>query len=1084
LLLGALAVLLLLPVLALVLVQSGPAGRLVKGEALAALQRVLPAGMAAEIGETRVVLDGLEGIAVSFRDVALTATEGGREMLLLDRVTVGTRTLSVLRGDPQVEYLTLRGGRLDAAGNGATPVAWPAVASVENHLGALLDMAAETVEHTAIGRSALRVEIAGLEIAGAAGGRFGDIVVETAKLSGRGPNRTLKAELSMAGKPVTVSATLSKSPNGAVAARVEAEDFPLPIGRLHTMLSADEADHEPGNINPPIPARLVFNAQRNGADAPGTLSVLAGVDDLTLKLDEGDLVPLEGDLSFNWDSAAKVLRLSDSPMRLGRSSVILTGALRDPPDPTAGAGGGYEFQIVGNNGISDPRDSPANGVRFAFKTAGDWSPGGRVVSFRDIELNSSAGDAEGAGSLDFSSSVPTALIAVSISDFAIRGVKQFWPASVARGARRWILANLAGGRVTSGDILIAEPLRRRIPGTETRLQGSSEVSVNVENVRFDVAGDIPPVRDAVGKVDFKDGTTVITLESGTAYMPSGRTAAASNGTLVIHPQDEDRIVFADLELDVSGSADAVGEIISYRPIDARSYRDYKPEDLSGDVDSRLKLRFVLNPSETTPPPEWDVALDLKGASVATPFEGRQLSDLSGTVKINPRRAEFDVSGKIDGLPAEIDMVQPFVEDVEGRRDIVLKLSDDDRLKIAPGLETILSGTTAVAVSTNGRDADMEIRADLTAAELELPWLGWSKGSGVAATTVFDLVLSGSETRLSNFNLDGNSFSADGNITVSPSGLQNARFGKVRLNASDDVSVSIERKNGGYDITVDGSSFDARSLIRHVRKQLSATDDGEAGTPVNLTARVGKVTGFGDETMRDLTLEMRHDGRDLVALTANASTATGFPVSIGLEGAGANRKVHVDALGAGEFLRFLDIYGQVRGGVASLSLSGTGRSGLAGDAQLTDFRIFNEPRLKSLVASRSANSQSLNQAINRDIDTSEVKFDNASARLIIGQSSLAVEKGVVRGPLVGSTFQGTVFDKDDRMRITGTFLPAYGLNSLFAEIPILGLFLGNGRDRGLIGVTYMLEGDTKKPKVYVNPLSVVAPGIFRSIFEYQ
>ena len=81
-------------------------------------------------------------------------------------------------------------------------------------------------------------------------------------------------------------------------------------------------------------------------------------------------------------------------------------------------------------------------------------------------------------------------------------------------------------------------------------------------------------------------------------------------------------------------------------------------------------------------------------------------------------------------------------------------------------------------------------------------------------------------------------------------------------------------------------------------------------------------------------------------------------------------------------------------------------------------------------------------------------------------------------------QGTVFDKNDRMRITGTFLPAYGLNSLFADIPVLGLLLGNGRDRGLIGVTYLLEGDTKKPDVYVNPLSAIAPGVFRSIFEYR
>jgi hypothetical protein len=45
-------------------------------------------------------------------------------------------------------------------------------------------------------------------------------------------------------------------------------------------------------------------------------------------------------------------------------------------------------------------------------------------------------------------------------------------------------------------------------------------------------------------------------------------------------------------------------------------------------------------------------------------------------------------------------------------------------------------------------------------------------------------------------------------------------------------------------------------------------------------------------------------------------------------------------------------------------------------------------------------------------------------------------------------------------------------------------LGNGRDRGLIGLTYKLTGDPASPDVHVNPLSVIAPGIFRSIFEFK
>jgi hypothetical protein len=92
--------------------------------------------------------------------------------------------------------------------------------------------------------------------------------------------------------------------------------------------------------------------------------------------------------------------------------------------------------------------------------------------------------------------------------------------------------------------------------------------------------------------------------------------------------------------------------------------------------------------------------------------------------------------------------------------------------------------------------------------------------------------------------------------------------------------------------------------------------------------------------------------------------------------------------------------------------------------------------------------------------------------------------VLRGSLVGASFQGLLYDPKGNIDMTGTFMPAYGLNRLFGEIPIIGILLGNGRDRGLIGVTFKLDGDADSPNVQVNPLSAIAPGIFRSIFEYR
>jgi hypothetical protein len=123
-------------------------------------------------------------------------------------------------------------------------------------------------------------------------------------------------------------------------------------------------------------------------------------------------------------------------------------------------------------------------------------------------------------------------------------------------------------------------------------------------------------------------------------------------------------------------------------------------------------------------------------------------------------------------------------------------------------------------------------------------------------------------------------------------------------------------------------------------------------------------------------------------------------------------------------------------------------------------------------------------VKADIDASRVQFERGFTEIEKGRGYVKLANGVLRGPLIGTTFQGTLYDPDNNMDMTGTFMPAYGLNRIFGEIPLVGALLGNGRDRGLIGVTYRLRGNANKPDLEINPLSVIAPGIFRSIFEFR
>jgi hypothetical protein len=387
--------------------------------------------------------------------------------------------------------------------------------------------------------------------------------------------------------------------------------------------------------------------------------------------------------------------------------------------------------------------------------------------------------------------------------------------------------------------------------------------------------------------------------------------------------------------------------------------------------------------------------------------------------------------------------------------------------------------------TSGEGDSRRIEADLTDAKLDIPWVGWSKGPGIAAAVEFSLTTNDKATRLSGLELRGKSFAIDGDIALVGGGLSSARLKSVRLNRDDDVRVTIDRKGKGFKIGVTGNSLDVRAIVKMLKADSDGDTDKAATRPISIDAKLGRLTGFHDETLSDVTLSYDGSGSNVNAFRFNASTKSGAAVTLQDKTDDGARTMQMQSADAGAILRFLDIYEHMVGGTIKFALSGPVGKTLTGQVDTTNFDIVNEPRLRSIVSTApSGDGRSLNEAVRRDIDTSHVKFERGFALLAKGNGELELKNGVLRGPLIGSTFQGTLYDKAGNMAMTGTFMPAYGLNRIFGELPLVGMILGNGRDRGLIGVTFKLTGDADEPKLQINPLSVIAPGIFRSIFEFR
>jgi hypothetical protein len=243
-----------------------------------------------------------------------------------------------------------------------------------------------------------------------------------------------------------------------------------------------------------------------------------------------------------------------------------------------------------------------------------------------------------------------------------------------------------------------------------------------------------------------------------------------------------------------------------------------------------------------------------------------------------------------------------------------------------------------------------------------------------------------------------------------------------------------------------------------------------------------MLGFGDERLSNVA--MLFETRDGVISAADFSAVTGSGAAV-VSRMNKGDTISITSGDAGAVARFTNLYNRISGGLLNVSLRAQRDNLWSGSLDVRNFSLVNESRLQSIVATPVGDERrSLNAAVKRDIDVSSAKFQRAFARVVYRGGGLSVENGIVRGEQIGASFQGIVRDANGNMDMTGTFMPAYGLNRLFAELPIIGAILGNGRDRGLLGITFKLEGPFEQPRLTVNPLSIIAPGIFRQIFEFQ
>ena len=87
-----------------------------------------------------------------------------------------------------------------------------------------------------------------------------------------------------------------------------------------------------------------------------------------------------------------------------------------------------------------------------------------------------------------------------------------------------------------------------------------------------------------------------------------------------------------------------------------------------------------------------------------------------------------------------------------------------------------------------------------------------------------------------------------------------------------------------------------------------------------------------------------------------------------------------------------------------------------------------------------------------------------------------------GPSLGMRLDGSFNNTEDKIDISGTIIPAYTINSILGQIPLLGSLLVGQKKEGVFAVSYQIKGSKSEPFVGINPILSLSPGFVRDFFS--
>jgi hypothetical protein len=726
---------------------------------------------------------------------------------------------------------------------------------------------------------------------------------------------------------------------------------------------------------------------------------------------------------------------------------------------------------------------------------GDYLTGPRQFNITKFGITAPGFALDGSGALTLNDNGAPGLVAKAhIPAMPVRQLLLYWPLNVAGGARNWIDSNIFAGDMGPLDAEVNFP-----PGQldqDILPEESLKLTFGMRNVEGNYVRGLTHATQVMGDA-------ILTGDTFRANFTGGRIGplTVSRGSALISNLHL-RGTVGQFDAHVDGGMPDIMTLIDMKPLGYATRFGIDPKQTGGTASADLAFQVPMLA---------DLPVDAVGISVKAQVNQFAVT-LGGKTRLTDGAVNFEIDndhlhqiGVVDLADSKlnVDWTEDFKtpDTVTTRLAVKGNMTEAGRAALNINLLRFFRGTVPVTADMTGHRGSLlhaDVAVDFTPATLSVPIVNLEKSPGQAATGRIGVnfgpgnTLEDETIRISGpvMNLSGTaSFGKNGDLTV-------LNLPSVRMGALNDLSFQLSRGSNGDDYQLRGHSLDGSRIGRNGSNEqpggaqaAAQTDDMLEGR-LHIDAKLDRLAMRGGVAIAPFNLDLGLAGNRPSQLNLSGNLVDGTKsaaIAANLETSAAGRKVSLSSADAGLLAQGVFAFKSMRGGQLSATINLPGQASdppnpastapdFSGLLTVKNFQLLNQPLISRLFAAGSLTG--IGDLMGGDgISLEEWNFPFASKNNV-----LSVNGARAVGRAVGASADGYIDRPHGTLALKGSLIPAYELNSVISNIPLIGDILASKQGEGIFGVTYSATGNMEQPNISTNPLSMLTPGILRRIFQ--